>query len=146
MTPGTGQGGAVDATYRLGMAIVLGVPYGPRSNPGAGRLPAEIGEGVPEWAEVRAALAACVRDWQFTGSAGEAKVDAREAIAARLADKYTLMSAEARYKVLVDPITGEIYGHIYDGWIYQGPDPLEIRFDASSGAFASILFSTRIVS
>lgn len=128
------------------MAVLLGVPYGPRYNPGTGRLPAEIGEGVPEWAEIRAALAACVKEWSFTGSAEEAKTDAREAISAKLEPKYAIQTAAARYKVLVDPITGEILGHVYDGWVYQGQNPLEAKFDGSSGAYASILFSTRIVS
>lgn len=129
-------------TFRLATAVIMGAYHGPRVNPGAGRLPVELGMAEPAWDELRSALDRCRAEWSFTGTAEQAKMQAPVAINDRLGNGYSFMSSPSSYRAILDPITDEVIGHDYGGWMYRGDQPVEAAGPGGSGVFATVFLCT----
>lgn len=131
--------------FRLASAMIVGAYHGPRFNPGNGRLPLELGKQEPSWDRIRAALDKCLQTWRFDGTAEQAKHQAPLALNKLIAPDYNYRSTESSYRAILDPITDEVIGHDYGGWLYVGEtddEPLEVTRPGGVGVYATVFLCT----
>ncbi len=131
--------------FRLATAVVIGAYHGPRFNPGAGRLPAELGMAEAAWEVLRSALEQCRAEWSFTGTAEQAKMQAPVEINNRLGNGYSFMTSPSSYRAILDPITDEVIGHDYGGWMYKDNSPVQATRPDGSGVYATVFLCTHRV-
>lgn len=138
---------AVNATkYRLMRASLMGLYYGPKFVPAPGCLPFERSKNLAAWAEITGVLDKCIKDWMFEGTHEAAKIQAPAFISEQLQTLNPELSVQsmAGYKTILDPITDEVIGHDYSGWVYNGEEPLEAALTAgTSGVYAALFVSIR---
>lgn len=129
-------------TFRLATAVVVGAYHGPLFNPGAGRLPVELGTAELDWAPLRDALEACRAEWTFDGTAAQAKTQVAVAINSRLSDGLSVVTSPSSYRAILDPITDEVIGHDYGGWVYRDGEPVRADHGGNAGVYATVFLCT----
>lgn len=134
--------------YKMTTATLMGLYYGPKFSPAPGTLPLERAESQGDWKAITGVLKECMKTWSFAGTDEEAKAQAPVFISERIGalDSGLSVRNTAGYKAILDPITDEVIGHDYSGWVFKGEDPLHASLaGGNTGVYAAVFISIRKV-